>query len=117
MESTQQDVWVVKVNNGTGIFQRPDGLYYVQYPDGSEEPISEFEVRRLITELIERSRIEEVVDQMLASVEDLQEQPLDRTHRQKLRERVIVSTQTRARKAGLLRTGSVNLKRLEGNQK
>jgi hypothetical protein len=83
-----------------GIIQK-DGKYFVSCPGKDDEPISEFEVRRLIGGIIERAAIDEAVDELakvLAKIgvelpPEVRQQVADRTHRA-------------ARKAGITKTGS-----------
>jgi hypothetical protein len=85
-----------------------DGKYFVSRPGEDDEPITEFEARRLIGGLIERAAIDEAVDelaQVLAKIgvelpPEVRQQVADRTHKS-------------AREAGIARTGSMpNLDKL-----
>jgi hypothetical protein len=92
----------------TGSIIQKDGRYFVSRPGKDDEPISEFEVRRLIGGLIERAAIDEAVDELakvLAKIgvelpPEVRQQVADRTHKA-------------AREAGITKTGSMpNLDKL-----
>jgi hypothetical protein len=98
--------WVAQLTDGAHvatIYQRSDGTFFLRRPHQTEtEPLTELEVRRFLTGVIERSEIEDACQEVFALVkEHLGVDPPPDIKRQ-----IIKRTHKKARQAGVTRTGS-----------
>jgi hypothetical protein len=100
--------WVAEFSLGHKrwtLYQTAHGEFFLRHcDDGTIEPVSELEVRRLLAACLDRKEIEDTVDKITDAI---------RTKApgfhlpSALREEIIRNTHRNARKAGLLRTGAL----------